>query len=511
MTAHVLKSLREMRHEMRADYSAGKRSRHVRERMQLGGSGDAHYAQSSQFDRIREYARDMDRNDAFVGPLIDTAVTSQLKTGFRLEPTTGNKKLNEKLKGLFVEWASDPRACDHHWERTFWEMCIYALREQYIDGDIFSVLTDHGAVQMLEADRCMSPDGRNEEIVHGVELAGRRKVGFWFSADQVPTARGGRVKVTRVPAYDDDGERVVLHLYNPKTVKRITQARGVSSLASVFFKLGMHEDIEFATLVKQQVAAAFAISVERDASYNAGKAQFGTQTVETDGSNTTTLEAVEPGMIVRGSKGEKISTLSSNVPSNEYLEHTKTVLTEISVNLGVPLVMATMDASSTNFSGFRGAMELAREGFRVMQKSFVDRKLRPVYRWKVRQWVAEGKLTAREAARPDLLAHTWRAPRWPYIQPLHDAQANALLMSTGQMSPSGWAGENGADWEEHATDIVRDWELLADAAMTAAKKLSDKHGVDVHWRDVANMETPTGLTLSGAVAEQTKTGEPVDA
>ena len=104
------------------------------------------------------------------------------------------------------------------------------------------------------------------------------------------------------------------------------------------------------------------------------------------------------------------------------------ILTLIGINLGLPLVMVLMDASETNFSGWRGAVDQARLGFRQNQKRLINRFHKPVYLWKVRQWMAEDAALRRAAARSDvnIFAHRWNPPTWPYIQPLQDATADLL-------------------------------------------------------------------------------------
>ncbi len=497
-TSSVVHDFRELQGDVRADYQAAKHSKYQRRRINLGGSGDAHYAREAEFERIREYTRDMDRNDAIVGPFTDRAVVNQLQTGFTLQPETGDEELNKAIRARFDDWAGDAQQCDHHWESTYWQQCWYRLRSTYIDGDVCAVLTEHGAIQTLESDRLISPKGRRDDIVHGVELQGRRKVAYWFSRDP-GLNRQARGTVQRVEAFAGD-EPVVLHIYNPHTRKRLTQTRGISAFAPIFYRLGLYEDTQFSTMVKQQVAAALAFFWERTGDYQSGKSAMGPITTETDDdSNTRSLEKVAPGAILRGAKGEKPHILAANVPTNEYQSYIKIILTEIGINIGVPLVMALMDASETNFSGWRGAIDLARMGFRVNQKWFRDKELRPVYRWKLRQWLDDGVFGQAARQNEHVFRHHWGMPSWPYVQPLHDAQAQALKLSTGQASMSSWARENGIDFEDHADEIVRDWKYAIRAAKAAAAEINTEFddGNPVHWRDLLNLAMPRGLTLSG--------------
>lgn len=497
---------------LKADYTAGKRSRLLRERTNLGGSGDAHLGGEADFERIREFVRDMDRNDAIVGPFVDRAVVNQIQTGFRVQPNTGDESLDDELKARFAEWAGDKRLADVDWERTFWQQCVVLLRSTYVDGDAFALLSEGGGIQILESDRCRSPSRSDRSVVHGVELDGRRKTAFHFSTDP-GTARQARGATTRRRAYDEAGNAEVLHVYNPQTTKRITQSRGVSAFAPVFFRLGMHEDTQFATLVQRQTVAMIAFFFERGAEWQGGKATLGrasTDSVVSTDENSSTVEKVSPGMVVRGAKGEKMSAVPTNVPSPEYFPFVKLILTEVGINIGVPLVLALMDASETNFSGFRGAVDAARMGFRVNQKWFAEQFLGEVWRWKVRQWAEESPMDGGlgDVARrlPTLQRHIWTAPNWPYIQPLDDANANVIRLDSAQISPSAFAREQGFDWSEHIEEVVSDNAFAIREAKRLAAAINGEwqDNNPVHWRELLSL----GLSGSAATMAATRNFTP---
>lgn len=502
--------------DMQADYRAGKRDRFLRRRTRLGGSGDAHYTSTAEFAQIREYVRDMDRNDSMVGSLVDRAVTNQLQSGFRPKPDTGDEGLNTGLIEEFNEWGENPEDCDYHRERTLWELAWYVLRSTYIDGDMVVPLIDDGSLQLVESDRLVSPKTTppNRTVIHGVELMGRIKTGYFFARD-AGAKRHTKGEPYRVDAMDADGFKQVLHVANPHTIKRVTQTRGVSAFAPVFHRMTMYEDEHFAYLVGRQVSSAVALFISRDANYKGGATSFGHRTSETltqdDGtSNTRLLEKLTPGMVVRGARGEKAELLSPNLPSADVVNHLRMILMEIGVTIGVPLILALMDASETNFSGWRGAYEEAKKAWRVNQRWFVSRFLRPVYVWKLRQWIADGTLGPAARNNRRLFKHTWGLPHWPYtIQPMVDAQANGIKLSTGQMTPSGYWRENGDEWTRVARELVADWGFAINEAKTLATKINETHddGNPVHWRDVLNLVVPKGMTLSGPIA-QSETDSP---
>jgi capsid protein len=272
---------------------------------------------------------------------------------------------------------------------------------------------------------------------------------------------------------------------------RFTQMRGVTAFHPIFDKAGILEDIDFALLVKQQFAAMVAWFLKRDVNaQNPPDAQFGERQLISRGDGSTqTMEAVEPGAMYRGAPGEDLEIKSPNIPSHETMQHLRHTLQILSLNLGLPLCAALMDATETNFTGWRGAMDQAKLGFQVNQQRYEARFHRHVATFNVRTWMAGADEFARglqraQAAGRNVFSHWWQKPTWPYPQPLQDAQANAVKLQTGQIALRDFHAENGGDFGQFVEDSVADNERWIDACIVAAERLKTKHkdaARDVHW------------------------------
>jgi capsid protein len=284
----------------------------------------------------------------------------------------------------------------------------------------------------------------------------------------------------------------------------MNQTRGVTALAPIFSLAGMFEDIQFAKLVQQQVVSCFAVFREQAVVNGGGlptkNADYGAATIETSASGTRYIENIAPGMEIIGKPGEKLQGFSPNVPNAEYFTHVKLMLQMIGVNLGLPLCLVLMDGSETNFSGWRGAVDEARKGFRANQRNLVNRLHKPVYRWKLSQWIAEDS-DLRAAAKElgsQFFAHKWNAPRWAYIDPVGDAQGDQLRLQNGLTSPRRLHAERGAEWEEVSDEIVQDMMYAIAAAKKAAIQLNSRFddGQPVQWRELINLPMPIGVQMT---------------
>lgn len=496
-------SLQGMYESLRSDYAAAKASRFRRRRTGVasGGSGaDYHYRNESDFLKLIEQSRDMDRNDAAVGPVINQAVNCTLQCGCTLEPRTGDRKLDEDLYYRWDGWGDDPDACDIQGEHTFDELTGLAYREMLVAGDDIGLMTDLGAIQLIEGHRIRTPSGTKRNVVHGVLLDDhRRRLQYWVAKDDIEPSQPVR-RVSEIQAYDTrdaEGNRQIAHLYNPK---RFTQTRGVTALAPIFDCLGMFEDINFAKLVQAQVVSCIAFFRTRTEQGPPGDMQLGEQTEEqrADGS-THVVEGMTPGLELTGAPGEQLEGFSPNVPNAEFFQHVKLILTLVSVNLGLPLFTVLLDASDTNFSGWRGAYDQAKMGWRRNQKALISRWYKPIYRWKIRQWMAEDAALRNAAQRSDIdiFGHKWTPPGWPYIDPLKDASSDLLRVRNSLTSPRRLHAERGADWEEIAEEIVADNAYAIRRAKRMAARINKLFSEDpVHWRDLLSLPTPDGVQIS---------------
>ncbi|MCP4571484.1 MAG: phage portal protein [bacterium] len=488
--------------EMRNDYAAAKSSRHRRTRRGISSTGsgaDYHYRNEADYLRLMETARDMDRNDAVIGQMIDRAVVNTIQGGIQVSPETGDPDLDADLLTRWTAWADDPDACDLTGEFDFHTLEGLVMRAVFVDGDILALPLIDGQIETVEAHRLRTPSNTKKNVVHGVKLDDRRRrLEYWLAKDNVDPMRP-LVKVSDVSQYkarDADGNKQVLHVYNPR---RVSQTRGISALAPIFDVAGMFEDINFAKLVQQQVVSCFTIFRTRDETLKP-LPEDETETLETrpDGSSRI-LDDMGPGRIVDGAAGEKLEGFSPRVPNAEFFKHAELMLTLMSINLGMPLGVVLLTPTGT-FSGWRGAIDQARLGFRHNQRWMIARFHRPTYLWKVRQWLAEDATLRAKAARSgvNIFGHNWHPPTWPYIDPFKDAAADLLRVRNNIISPRRLQAERGRVYEKVMAETIEDHALAVTMAKKRAVAINGAFddGQPVHWRDLVSMPTPDGVQVS---------------
>lgn len=491
-------------HSVRADWNMSRESRFVRRRTGLpsqGASADWHYRNEHDYYNDIEKARDMDRNDSVVGQVVGRAVANIVQDGFTLDVKAGQKSINNELAARWNEWASDPEQCDVAGEMSFHDFEVHSCRAMLIDGDCVNLAIDDGLLQHIEA-HLVKTQTKTPNTFLGVTKDQRgRRLKYWIEQEHIdPAKQTSSAKSEPADVRNEDGTRVLFHVFNPK---RASQTRGVTAFAPIFELSGMFEDIQFAKLVQQQVVSCFAIFRYREALPDipgTTSPDYGSQTSETTSSGTRYIDHIAPGMEIVGEPGEKLEGFSPNTPNAEYFSHVTLMLQMIGVNLGLPLCLVLMDGSETNFSGWRGAVDEARKGFKANQRTLIERFHKPLYRWKVAQWMSEDPALrkAHKKGSVDLFAHKWNPPTWAYIDPVGDAQGDILRLQGGLTSRRRLHGERGADWEELHCEIIDDNADAILAAMKRADVINKKFPAQtpVHWRELINLPMPAGVQMT---------------
>lgn len=523
----VSQEYREAWQDLRADYQAGKDSRflpRLKGVQRLGSGADYHYRNETEFLYMVERARFFDRDNMVARQGINRLVANVLQKGFSLDVDTGDEGLDAELATRFWEWADDEDAADSEGEKTFGQMAAMALRSRIVDGDCLFLLNKEGTLQSVEAHRVRTPSStRDKRVLLGVKLDpyGKR-MEYWCTKRDIDPWETLKTQedVEKYPVRDKEGHRVVCHVYDPE---RFSQRRGVTAFSTLCYALGLHDDIQFATLVKQQVASCFAIIRElpefiegappAPARDGDAKAALGASRLEDlEDGTLRTMQGIGPGMDVRGRPGEKLKMESPAIPSPEFFTHASLILTFVAINLDLPLQVFLLDPTKTNFSGWRGAIDQARMRFACIQDYMTARFYRPVYRWKVRQFAATDAAIRRRLldfksgkTQVNVLGHVWNPPAWKYIEPLKDAQADTLEINEHLCSGRRRAARQGLDFDDEYKKAIDDEaKIILYAKKRAAEVNAAFPGDDgkVRWEQLAPARFRESKTTAAMVTAQ---------
>jgi hypothetical protein len=310
---------------------------------------------------------------------------------------------------------------------------------------------------------------------------------------------------------DDDGVRVCLQFFAGP--KRATLTRGISVYQKLFDLSGMHDDAQFAALLKSQVLNSL-ILVEEQLQNDGGAppTPLGPINEVTEvsspnvpGVTTEVVEGVGPATVLRPVAGRKLTPFVNTAPGPDYDRHIRMILTFMGVNLGIPLIVALMDGSETNFSGWRGAFDQAKLGFIRNQNRLLRRWHNPVLAWHLaarrRKNSRLDAIMARivEKARASGRQwYKWHLPTWPYINPREDAEAAMISVANYQEAPSTNMATRGLDYDREMRRGIEDRGRAIEWAIAEAVRINKAHKPEqpVQWSDLYTPLAPKHVQLS---------------
>jgi lambda family phage portal protein len=399
---------------------------------------------------LRQRSRDMIRNNPYAKNTAYRVIPNNV-VGSGIVPTPkiagkSNGKLNDKLKTAWDAWAGKI-VCDFDGRNTFYGIQLLVMKSVVESGEciVRRVRTSSSnqiplELQVLEADYI---DTGKTDFKVGSEFVGKgdyfgirfddrgKRVGYWLFNNH-PGEFGSTSNL--VDAKD------IIHVYE---VDRPGQIRGVPGNSASLLRLRDLDKFEDSELVRQMVAASFAIFKTKDG--------IGEEGTTKNGVNT---EHIEPGTITDLLPGENIAFAQPPV-TQSYDAYTKGVLRSISAGSGVTYEAMTGDLSNVNFSSGRmGWIEFRGNVNNWQLNVIIPHLCDGVYNWFVEAASLRGIVAINNA-----VPVSWTPPRREMLDPYKEIQAIKEQLRAGLIS-----------WQ----DVVRQFgfipteleeELKQDAAM----------------------------------------------
>ena len=416
---------------------------------------------------LRTKARALVQNVPYITASLDALVANVIGTG--IAPRfTGTQA--DALNALFARWL---KVCDADGRLDFYGMEGVAYRAMEQDGEVLLRLRPRRPadnlpvplqLQLLEIDWLDSSRNTGNAanpaetppgnvIVEGIEYDMLGKVAAYWLWDQHPgdltMRRSLRSQSSRVEA------QYIVHLFDPK---RPGQGRGISRLAPIIARTRDTQLYEDAELARKNLEARLSVLVSGDVSLMANDYQTSDTGTTSGASPTTARRTGDLGELASGSiteipAGNTVTTIEPK-PAGGHVEYVKWQMHVITAALGITYEMATGDMLDTNFSSARVRMIDVRRGFEHTQwMVLIPRLLQPL----LDAFASAAELAGKVPASRYGLEYD--CPKWDYVNPQQEAQADVLQINSGLASLSSKLrarGENPAKvFEEIAADFAK--------------------------------------------------------
>lgn len=400
-------------------------------------------------DRLRAWARDMVRNNAYAWGVVDTIVSSVVGCGIKAQSTYETPEgedvedVNDVRDKLWAEWCE---VCDVNGLYTFEELQAAAQREIVEAGEVLVRIIRTPdtvyrgilrpvplALEVIEADRLagdkdtyaarLSADNGNR-IIRGVEVDDLGKpVAYWIYKDHPLQPYAFTRTPERIPANE------IMHLFRRD---RVGQTRGVTWFApalSWIRDLGTYVDNE---LQASAVASCFTVAIKTHTPVG--------NLFDPDGGTGTDAAGnrqryVEPGMIMELAPGEDVVGLNPGRPNAGAEPWIQLILRGIAVGTGLSYEVVARDYSQTSYSSSRTSQLEDRRRFRCWQQYLIRHLCQPV-------WDAFSDAAAISALRgfatsAELLDDRrryapveWQTPEWEWVDPQSEQTASEMALNS---------------------------------------------------------------------------------
>lgn len=261
-------------------------------------------------------------------------------------------------------------------------------------------------------------------------------------------------ETVRVPAED------VLHTYRPIDAGQI---RGLPHVAPAMVRLFLLDQYDDAELDRKKTAAMFAGFITKTAPE---EPMMGEGAADTEGAAIASLEPDTMQVLL---PGEDVKFSSPADVGGGYEAFQYRTLLAVAASLGLPYHLVTGDVRQANYSSLRAELvEFRRRIGQLQHGVIVHQFCRPVWaRWMETAVLAGALDLPGFAATPGRFrAAQWVPPRWDWVDPLKDIQAQVLAMEAGITSRRKVVEATGYDIEEVDRENAADAARAADLGLT---------------------------------------------
>jgi lambda family phage portal protein len=414
--------------------------------------------------RLLARARELVVTNGYAANACEAFAPNLVGDGINPSSLIADPALRDRVQQLWLAWTDE---ADADGLTDFYGLQAMVAREMFVAGECFVRIRprrlEDGLIvplqlQLLQSE--MLPFEKTEDVGGrrircGIEFDGiGRRVAYHFRRRHRgdSTDRCSPIPETvRVPASE------VLHIYRAIDAGQI---RGLPQVAPAMVRLFLLDQYDDAELDRKKTAAMFAGFITKTAPEEPLLA--GVEPSE-GGSATVSLE---PGTLQVLLPGEDVKFSSPADVGGGFEAFQYRTLLAVSASLGLPYHLVTGDVRQANYSSLRVELvEFRRRGEQLQHGVLAFQLCRPVWHRWLDAAVLSGALNA-PAGAAALRPVQWIPPRWDWVDPLKDIQAQVLAIGSGLLSRRKAVEATGYDIEEI------DRENVADAARAAALGLS---------------------------------------
>ena len=440
---------------------------------------------------LQSRSRQLRRNNAWVSRAIIVGVASEIGTGIKPSPNTGDDKLNSELKELYVAWS---KFADYTGQLTAYGLQAAMVVGRKEAGECFMLVrrnrvdrTSENPVplefQLVESDQVANDLTVNllsgNIIRNGVETTRNGKVmAYWFHKEH-PDERGvelrGKSTMTnrvRVPATD------VIHHFRPE---RPSQLRGRPETARAIVLAKNYEEYADSELMRKKTRSDLTGVIEKP---DLGEGEYEIdpltgQPYDRDADGVPLLD-LEPGTFPSLLPGEKLNLFPSDQTGQGFGEYQRWNLLAISAAMNVPYQLISQDYTLINDRLYRAILNNYKREIQQTQELYIIPQVcNRMWVEFVKRAIVAGVVKVPSGVPIYKLYQVEHRPQtFAYIHPQQDVAASIAQMQAGLKSRSAIIDEiTGGDESSISIDAQRAIDLARENEL-GLKSLANRSTLD---------------------------------
>ena len=413
--------------------------------------------------RLLARSRELVVTNGYAANACEAFAANLVGDGIKPSSLITDAALRDRVQKLWLAWTDE---ADADGLTDFYGLQAMVAREMFVAGECFVRLRPRRAedgllvplqLQLLQSEMLpfekteVDPNGNRIRCGIEFDLIGRR-VAYHFRRRHPGDSTDQRIAVpdtVRVPAEE------VLHIYRPIDAGQI---RGLPHVAPAIVRLFLLDQYDDAELDRKKTAAMFAGFITKTAPEDP---MMGEGAADLDGA---AIASLEPGTMQVLLPGEDVKFSSPADVGGGYEAFQYRTLLAVSASLGLPYHLVTGDVRQANYSSLRAELVEFRRRIGQLQHGVMAHQLcRPIWRRWLETAVLSGALHADPVTAQPV---QWIPPRWDWVDPLKDIQAQVLAMEAGLTSRRKVVEATGYDIEEVDRENASDAKRAADLGLT---------------------------------------------
>lgn len=427
-------------------------------------------------DALVSRSRDITRNNGIASGALDTLKDNIVGTGLRLSANPDWRALG-KSKDWAEEWStfvesewksySETFVCDAAGRQNWHSQTRQVVGASVTNGEALALslwLPDFRSAyatkfQLIESDRLCNPNFKPDDKTHrgGIDIDPYgRPLAYYIRkthpGDLMLNFQAQDYDWEKIPAETEWGRKRVLHVFD---AERAGQSRGrplFSSILPQFKMLDNYQRTELQAAIVNAMVAAF-VETPFDSTHVAemwGSDPASEQYQSMLAFKNEHTAPLKGAAVIPVTPGDKVLPFTPARPATAFAPFCEELQRQIGTGLNLPFELLMKNFSKTNYSSARAALLEAWRFFRSRRAWLSTYWATPCYELWLEEAINKGIIEAPGfyEFRYAYCRCKWIGPGRGWIDPVKEAEAAKIRMSTLVSTLEDECAEQGLDWEE---------------------------------------------------------------